>query len=224
MTAGLNRCQTVRSRTCPWRVVGLLVGLVLVLALVARGSTTLRIDAETTVRVQNLDGAFFSALADLGNAIGDVRIALPLAVLAAIVAAVTKSWRELAFLIVLMLLRGSATILKDLLDSPRPTAAVAEIVGTYEGLGFPSGHSVTSSVAVGGGVFLALRMAATRSAHVALALGWMICVTLTGYARVWVGAHWLTDTIGGTMIGATIVLVSANLSTLIAPRRAASSG
>lgn len=52
----------------------------------------------------------------------------------------------------------------------------------------------------------------------------MICVTLTGYARVWVGAHWLTDTIGGTMIGATIVLVSANLSALIAPRRAASSG
>lgn len=213
--ASLDQHCTDRSLTCPWRVIAALVGLVLVLSLVARGSGTLALDARTTAFLQDLDGPFFEALAALGNAIGNIRVVLPLAALAAIAAASTKRSRELAFVIVLLILRGMATVLKGVFDSPRPTAEVAELVGTHEGLGFPSGHAVTASVAVGGIVFLALRMFRSRGALFAFALAWILCVTLTAFARIWVGAHWLTDTVGGTLVGATIVLVSANLSALI---------
>ena len=219
--ASLDRRRIDRSLTCPWRIIAALIGLVLVLSLVARGSGTLALDARTTAFLQDLDGPVFSALAAVGNAIGYFRIALPLWALAAIATAASRRWRELAFLIVLLALRGAATVLKAIFDSPRPTAEVAELVGMHEGLGFPSGHSVTASVAVGGIAFLALRMFHSQGARYGLAVIWIACVTVTAFARIWVGAHWLTDTVGGTLVGATIVLVSANLSALIDARRTA---
>ncbi len=215
----LESRRTVSSLTCPWLLIAVLLGIVLILSLFARGSSTLWIDARTTSIVQDLDGPEFSAIAAVGNAIGYFRIALPLWALAAIGAALTRRRRELAFLIVLLSLRGAATILKGVFDSPRPTAKVAELVGTHEGLGFPSGHSVTASVAVGGAAFLALRMASSGRARITVAFVWTACVTLTAFARIWVGAHWLTDTIGGTLVGATIVLISANLSVLVGATR-----
>lgn len=211
--------------TCPWPIIVALLGVAIVLSIFTRGSGTLWIDARATSFVQDLDGPFFSGLAAAGNAIGYFRIALPLWAFAAIASTASRRWQELAFLIALLLLRGVATILKGMFDSPRPTAEVAELVGTHEGLGFPSGHAVTGSVAVGGIAFLALRIDSSRRARVALALVWIICVALTAYARIWVGAHWLTDTIGGILVGATIVLVSANLSALlVASSRSSRSG
>lgn len=219
--ASLDRRRIDRSLTCPWRIIAALIGLMLLLSLVARGSGTLALDARTTAFVQDLDGPVFSAFAAIGNAIGYFRIALPLWALAAIATAASRRWRELAFLIVLLALRGAATVLKAIFDSPRPTAEIAELVGMYEGLGFPSGHSMTASVTVGGMAFVALRMFHSRGARYGLAVVWIVCVTLTAFARIWVGAHWLTDTVGGTLVGATIVLVSANLSALIDARRTA---
>jgi undecaprenyl-diphosphatase len=201
--------------TCPWPIIAVLLGAVLILSFLARGPGTFRIDARTTSFVQDLDGPLFSALAAVGNAIGYSLIAVPLWAVATIASIALKRRRELAFLIAVLILRGGATILKGLFDSPRPTAEVAELVGTHEGLGFPSGHSVTAAVAVGGIAFLTLRVASWRDAWMIAALAFMACVTLTAFARIWVGAHWLTDTIGGTLVGTTIVLVSANLSAII---------
>ncbi len=215
--------RPVSALTSPWPVIAVLLGMVLVLSLFARGSGTLWIDARTTGFVQDLDGSVFSAIAAVGNAIGYFRIALPLWALATIGAALARRRRALAFLIILLALRGAATILKGVFDSPRPTAEVAELVGTHEGLGFPSGHSVTASVAVGGVAFLALQTVSSRRARFTAVFVWTICVMLTGFARIWVGAHWLTDTIGGTLVGGAIVLISANLSarvdTASRPRR-----
>lgn len=210
-----GRHRSAPSLTCPWSLIVALITLVGILSLLAHGSGTLSVDTLTTDWVQSLDRPVFSALADLGNGIGNFRIALPLWAMAAVAATALKRRRELVFLIVLLSLRGAATILKGVFASPRPTSEVAELVGTHEGLGFPSGHAVTASVAVGGIVFLALRHAPSRSVRLALVLTWCVCVALTAYARIWVGAHWLTDTIGGTLVGAAIVLVSANVSALV---------
>ena len=207
--------RTNPSLTCPWSIIGVLLAAALILALVARGPGTLWIDARTTSFVQDLDGPLFSGIAAVGNAIGYVRIAVPLWVAATIASAARRRWREVTFLIVLLGLRGGATVLKGLFDSPRPTAEVAELIGTHDGLGFPSGHSVTAAVTVGGIAFLMLRVASSREARTSVALVWIGCVTLTAFGRIWVGAHWLTDTIGGTLIGAVIVLLSANLSAII---------
>lgn len=213
-----DRRRADPALTCPWSIVGVLVAFVAVLSVFARGSGTLAVDAETTRLVQDLDGSFFSALADIGNALGYIRFALTLVAILIVLAAASKRWRDLVFLILLLALRGAGNVFKELLDSPRPTANVADVASAFEGLGFPSGHAMTSSVAAGGIVFLLLHRASSSLTRLSLALLWLLCVTLTAFARIWFGAHWLTDTIGGTAIGAVIVLVSANLTALIVSR------
>lgn len=201
--------------TCSWNLIGTLAAVVLVLAMFARGTGTLWVDARATERVQELDGAVFAFLADVGNALGESGYAIILVAILILLAAITKRRRELIFLAFLLGLRGLGTVLKGLFHSPRPTSDVAEVVRAYDGLGFPSGHSLTSSVAAGGIVFLALRQRNSPAVRFALALAWLVCITLTAFARIWVGAHWLTDTIGGTVIGLLIVLLSANLSAVV---------
>jgi len=215
-----DRRRSVPDLTFPWSIIGILAVSSIVLAGVARGSGTLWIDARATGFVQGLDGRGFSIVADIGNTLGESRYAgILLAILIALTI-ITKRWRDLTFLVVLLALRSAGTVLKGLIDSPRPTSDVAEAVRAFDGFGFPSGHSLTSAVAVGGIVFLALRCKNSPAVRLTLAVAWLLCVTLTAFARIWVGAHWLTDTVGGTVIGVAIVLLSANLSALATSRSA----
>jgi undecaprenyl-diphosphatase len=215
-----DRHRHAPNLTCPWSVIGALIAFVIVLAVFAQGSGTLLIDARATALTQALDGSVFSVIADVGNLLGESRYAVTLVVTLVALTAITRSWREMAFLVFVLAFRGTGTVLKGVIDSPRPTSDVAEVVRAFDGLGFPSGHSMTSSAAAGGIVFLTLRQRDSRKVRLVLACVWILCVSLTAFARIWGGAHWLTDTIGGTTIGAVIVLLSANLSSLVATRRA----
>lgn len=209
--------------TAPWSLILALAAFAVVLSMVARGDGTLWIDARATELIQRGDGSLFSALANVGNALGEGRYAGIVVAIPTVLTIIARRWRDLAFLLVLVLFRGLGTLLKEMLDSPRPTADIAEVTERFDGLGFPSGHSMTSAVAVGGIAFLILRRNDSPTVRQVLALASLVWVALTAFARIWVGAHWLTDTIGGTVFGVVIVLVSANLSALVVSHSGASS-
>lgn len=211
--------------TVPWLVVLVVLLLAVPLSLITRGDNILSIDREATTSVQRLDGQSWPAIADIGNLLGEGTYAVAVALVLLLVALARRDLRDVAFLCLLLVLRSATAVLKGIFGSPRPTVDVAEVVGTFDGFGFPSGHAVTSATALGGLAFLVFRHfrlgAGTRRGVILL---WFLGVTMTGFARIWFGAHWLTDVIGGSLVGVVIVLASANLSALIttwvkAPRR-----
>ena len=117
-------------------------------------------------------------------------------------------------------LRLLATFLKERNHSTRPTVADGvEIRGTFEGLGFPSGHAITSAVVLGTVWFLVTRATDRARYRVAAVAAWIAGMVLTDFARIWVGAHWFTDVLGGSIIGITIVLSAANISAMLVPDR-----
>jgi undecaprenyl-diphosphatase len=199
----------------PWWIIGALLLLAVSLSMIARGMSTLAIDREATITVQRLDGEPWRALAWIGNAFGFNPATSGLAVILLLAAVFRQDVRGAAFLVLLVSFRALANGLKPVFDSPRPTADVAEILASVDGLGFPSGHAMSSAVLFGGLTFLAIRQfgwcGPTRYAPGVAIAG----VALTGYARIWVGAHWLTDVIGGAIYGLAIVLVAANVSLII---------
>ena len=95
-----------------------------------------------------------------------------------------------------------STLLKELLDRPRPT-----ISPLYEvtSAAFPSGHATAAAACFGAlGYFLAFRLRPSLSRFV-----WVCVVAvaaLIGLTRVYLGVHWPTDVVGGWLLGAAWVV------------------
>jgi undecaprenyl-diphosphatase len=81
----------------------------------------------------------------------------------------------------------------------RPPAALA--AGHFAGFAFPSGHA-THSVAVYGMLAVVLSASAPLwRRKVAIWTGAFSIATAVGISRLYLGAHWLTDVLGGFALG-----------------------
>jgi membrane-associated phospholipid phosphatase len=87
---------------------------------------------------------------------------------------------------------------KNLVDRPRPPDS---LIGT-SGASYPSGHAIASAVTAIG-IVMALTTGRRR-------LHWMIAAVLIAAAvalsRTYLSAHWLSDVVGGSLIGAGLAL------------------
>jgi len=98
------------------------------------------------------------------------------------------------FVVVLALAEISAFALKIALGVERPDGNVlAAPFDDRGGFAFPSGHATRAFVAA---TFLALRLRDWRWSAPLLAYA-----TVMGLSRIYVGAHWPSDVIGGTALG-----------------------
>jgi len=111
-----------------------------------------------------------------------------------------RDWKSSAKLaVVLGGAVASYSIVKPLVGRLRPPAP-DRIVGIVGSWSFPSGHA-TQAVAAWG--MVALILAAGRSVRLkaALLLGALAIVLVVGATRVYLGAHWFTDVLGGYALG-----------------------
>ncbi len=123
--------------------------------------------------------------------------------LAAVVLAVRRRRAEAVF--VALALVGTLVLneaLKAVFQRPRPGFAWAEVQSDF---GFPSGHTMNSFVVYLALAFVAWRLGGRRVGTVALALAVMLAVSI-GISRIYLGAHWLTDVVGGYLAGALWLL------------------
>lgn len=210
-----------RNATVPWWVIGVLAGLFVILGLTTIGPNTLAIDLNLATRIQSFDGRFAQFLGWIGDELGETRTASACLAIGSIAAALLHDLRDALFLSIAAILRVLASVfLKGLYDSPRPTVDQVEQARVFENLGYPSGHATTASLLMGTLAYFIARRTNHSSIRVGLVALWCVGVSSTAFARVWYGAHWFTDTIGGAIVGLVIVLVAANLSSLAMGPRA----
>jgi len=89
---------------------------------------------------------------------------------------------------------------KLLVDRPRPPAALA--MGHFGGLAFPSGHATQAAAVWGMVAALALLTGRTRAEKRAVLAVCVITAIVVGVTRVYLGAHWISDVLGGWLLGA----------------------
>jgi len=198
-----------------WWAIASLVVLFAALGYIAHGWNTLRIDLSISARVQSFDGQLAEPIAWFGNWLGERSLAIVLLAMAWLGLALLKQRRDLWFVALVATGRLIANPLKSWFDSPRPSAAEVEIARVYDGLGYPSGHAMTSAVVVGAAAIIVARRTQGRVARWLLWGCWFVGMTMTAFARIWYGAHWFTDSLGGAIVGIAIVVVAANLSETI---------
>jgi undecaprenyl-diphosphatase len=96
--------------------------------------------------------------------------------------------------------------LKSAVDRPRPVWP--DPVDSARFAAFPSGHALTATVVCGLLLWLLRRYGAgpvLRRTALAVAL---VSVVGVGFARIWLGVHWLTDVVGGWLLGAWVVALA----------------
>jgi membrane protein DedA with SNARE-associated domain len=166
------------------------------------GQSTL-IDADLSVHnmMQDLRNAPGDEIMITVTMLGDgfVMIAVGLATVAWLLW--RREWRiATAAFAAILAARLFVPLMKLWLQRPRPL----ELSGLPEVFSFPSGHTTFATVTLG--VFAVLASHGLRSwgkAVVFAAVG--IAVVAIAYSRIYLGAHWMSDVLGGFLFGAAMI-------------------
>lgn len=183
-----------------------MLAVAIFLSVVAAGDGTLPGDIAIQRFVQRAPQPPARWLADFGNWIGSARVFVVIAIgLALLLSFARKRW-EMAILLTALATRALNGVLKIILDSPRPSADLVRVTENAQGLGFPSGHAMGSMLGYGAIAIVASRLVANRTWRRIAQITCAVIVLLVGFGRIYVGAHWPSDVLGGYLWGAILLM------------------
>jgi len=109
------------------------------------------------------------------------------------------------------------TVVKALVARPRPPAALA--VAHFSGWSFPSGHATQATAFWGAAAVVMSGSNASWPRRVTAWTAALILAVAVGTSRVYLGAHWASDVLGGWIAGALWLAVVAVLVAAATTRR-----
>ena len=92
------------------------------------------------------------------------------------------------------------TIVKETIDRPRPSFRDPAVIIFQEGKSFPSGHTMSSTIAYGALLLIFLPLIPQRRRPWAIA-GVVTLVLAIGLSRLGLGVHYVSDVVGGLILG-----------------------
>ncbi len=95
--------------------------------------------------------------------------------------------------------------LKELIERPRPSAALVHFEDQPTTFSFPSGHAMAAFVLYGLLFYFAALHIQDARLRLPLQAACVVIIVLTGIERVYVGHHWPSDVLCGYYAGALIV-------------------
>ena len=128
---------------------------------------------------------------------------------------------EAGFVVLSGMITPINDVFKSLIDRPRPAADLVSVLVATDGESFPSGHTFFAIVVFGTLAYLAVTYQSGPKAKVLTFLVFWVFILLIGASRVYLGAHWLSDVIGGYVVGAPFLVALSWLYRVTKTRRKA---
>jgi undecaprenyl-diphosphatase len=180
---------------------GVAVLLLSLLAIHPEGSGLQRVDNAAERYVVTHRSAALTWVADEAlNEVVGARGLLLIRVLATLWLGFRRRWWALAaFVLIYAVSDASTELMKHALSRPRPTDSLVHVTG----LSFPSGQTVAITATTIALVLLLVPPGAVRRILLGLALALSLAVA---WSRVYLGAHWLSDTVAGVLLGACLAV------------------
>jgi len=203
-------------------IFALLVSGFLFLFLSVAYKPTFKFDFLVLRNVQGISAPFLPEFMKIVSLFGEVYFA-PITLALVVVLLFLKGFRKEAFIAPIILIGSLFTYYsKDLVARPRPTSLSLDFgYSVPTDSSFPSGHVVFYTLLFGLLAFLAVSLPnLSRIWRLILFCVSIFLVIFVGISRVYLGAHWPSDVIGGYLIGFALLemLILAYLKFVYLPK------
>ena len=164
------------------------------------------IDIEFSEEVQEQSGPVLDFLMKAISWFGKTPVALT-TVFATALAFYLFRFRNEALFVVSTLAASLITFgIKFVIDRPRPTKDLVNIVQVAKHQSFPSGHTAHYVVFFGFLIYLMLRLTnINKVLRVSVIVFSLFLIVTVPLSRVYLGAHWFTDVAGGFVLGLMVL-------------------
>ena len=190
----------------------LFIVLFIILAILSSLSPFFALDLTISKAVQNIHFYPFDLLMRAVSSVGNGRI-FPVAVISmtGLIAFLNLKVEALYLGVssAVSILTGS--LAKALVNRPRPGDDLVQIYKHLSDKSFPSSHTIAYTVIFGFLIFIALtRLKPSWEKNLILLLS-IFLVSTVGISRIYLGAHWASDVLGGYLLGAFWLLITVNI-------------
>ncbi len=162
----------------------------------------LEIDKKISLFVQKHHSDFWDRVMLEISFFGELPYSLLMVIIVAIIFFLYKL-RRAAYFITSILLSGLLIlVIKSLIDRPRPTQFYVRLVEINRFNSFPSGHVLSYVLFFGFMIVLmqTIPKIPRRVKNIVTYLSLFYIITIP-LSRIYLGAHWFTDTVGGFLLG-----------------------
>ncbi len=104
---------------------------------------------------------------------------------------------------------GIVLLIKELVERPRPDVFYQAYTET--GYSFPSAHAAAAVALYGFLTYLAWRDSTSKIVHIITLTFSCIVILLVGFARLYLGVHYLSDVIAGYLVGGATLFISIQI-------------
>ena len=189
-----------------------LTGCLVILSILVRARATLNFDLRVTRALQTHHHPVTNALASAFTWLGNSLTLVLLAAGVAITCVIAKQPAAAVFTLLSLLALPINTILKNTFDRQRPGEDEVRVFpGPRWGHSYPSGHSMGSAALYAFVGFLFWVHVPDATIRYSLLGIFFVLPALISLSRIYLGAHWLSDVVGGITGGMLVAVALAAL-------------
>lgn len=190
-----------------------LIFLFVTLSLLAKYSPYFGGDINISRSLQNIDNPLFRALMISISRPGD-GLGMEIIIGSSLLSLLFVGLKTEA-LMTFLFTSGSAvtgSLLKNIVDRPRPDISLVQTYQSLADRSFPSFHVLIYTTFFGYMFYLAMTKVKTGWLKYTIALGSLFLVLTIGISRIYLGAHWASDILGGYLLGAIFLIIIIKLN------------
>src|ERR1700737_4409177 len=202
----------VSPNVVAWRtrqLVGIMLAagvLLLGLTFLAEQSGPNAVDLSATLWIQRFTAPWFATLMYWVSWPGFPPESLLLPIVVAAPFALRGLWVEALWIIGTQIASLIDTVLKQLVNRPRPSHDLVGVLAPLSDPSFPSGHTVQYTALFGFAFYLVYVLAERSTLRTVLVVLLAVPIVLVGPSRLYLGQHWLSDVLGGYAVAALFLV------------------